>query len=276
MEIEFTKMHGLGNDFVVLNGLEREISLSPEQVRRFADRHFGIGCDQVLLIQRSGNPGMDIRYRIFNSAGEEVEHCGNGIRCVGDYLHRRGIIRGNVIRAETVNGSAIIHLEDDGRIRVNMGQPRLAPADIPIKAATQRMQYELELPTGSTPVMAVSIGNPHAVLIVPDLDQAPVATLAPQIQANGFFPQGVNVGFMQVLDRQHVRLRVYERGVGETLACGTGACAAMVCGNLAGLLANEVDIGLKGGHLTVAWGGEGEAVWMTGPAATVYEGKITL
>ncbi|MBF8268688.1 MAG: Diaminopimelate epimerase [Gammaproteobacteria bacterium] len=276
MELEFTKMHGLGNDFVILNGLDREIVLSPDQIRFIADRHFGIGCDQVLLIQRSDNPRMDIRYRIFNAAGDEVEHCGNGIRCVGDYLSRRGYVNGRIIQAETCNGNATIYLEDDGRIRVNMGMPRLAPVDIPITAATRLPQYELKLSTGVTPIMALSMGNPHAVLIVPDVDRAPVATLGPEIQSSAFFPRGVNVGFMQILDREHIRLRVYERGVGETLACGTGACAAMVCGRLANKLANTVDIGLKGGHLTVVWAGEEEPVWMTGPAATVYEGKIKL
>ena len=276
MELEFTKMHGLGNDFVVLNGLEREIKLSPDQIRFIADRHFGIGCDQVLLIQRSDNPRMDIRYRIFNAIGDEVEHCGNGIRCVGDYLSRRGYVKDKVIQAETVNGAATIYLEDDSRIRVDMGIPRLAPAEIPIKAKTRQPHYELTLSTGVTPVMAVSMGNPHAVLIVPDVDRAPVTTLGPEIQSSEFFPRGVNVGFMQILDPEHIRLRVYERGVGETLACGTGACAAMVCGRLVNKLANTVDIGVKGGQLTVSWAGEGEPVWMTGPAATVYEGKIKL
>jgi diaminopimelate epimerase len=276
MELEFTKMHGLGNDFIVLNGLERDINLSPDQIRMLADRHFGVGCDQVLLIQPSRDPRMDIRYRIYNSAGEEVEHCGNGIRCVGDYLRRRGIVQGNEIHAETVNGEAIIYLEGGDRIRVNMGQPRLAPADIPVQSSSRRLQYELELSGGTVTVMAVSVGNPHAVMIVPDVDTAPVTTLAPEIQASEFFPRGVNVGFMQVLDPGHIRLRVYERGVGETLACGTGACAAVVCGRVADKLADSVDVGLRGGHLTVDWAGEGEPVWMTGPAATVYEGKISL
>jgi len=276
MLLNFTKMHGLGNDFVVLNGLDKEIKLSHDQVRLIADRHFGIGCDQVLLIQPSDNPQMDIRYRIYNADGDEVEHCGNGVRCIGKYLTSRGYVSGNVIHAQTVNGDATIYLDEEDRIRVNMGIPRLEPAQIPVNAVARQQFYTLGLSTGSVPVMAVSMGNPHAVIIVDDVDNAPVNTVGPEIQASNFFPQGVNVGFLQILDPAHARLRVYERGVGETLACGTGACAAMVAGYLANKLENEVDIGLKGGHLTVAWAGEGEPVWMTGPAATVYEGKIEL
>lgn len=269
-------MHGLGNDFVVLNGLDQEIILARQQVRLIADRHFGIGCDQVLLIQPSDDPQMDILYRIYNADGNEVEHCGNGVRCIGKYLSSRGYITGNVIHARTINGDATIYMEEDGNIRVNMGIPRLEPGEIPINAAARQENYLLDLSMGQVSVMAVSMGNPHAVIIVDDVDQAPVDTLAPEIQASAYFPQGVNVGFMQILDPAHVRLRVYERGVGETLACGTGACAAMVTGYLVNKLENEVDIGLKGGNLTVSWAGEGEQVWMTGPAATVYEGKIEL
>lgn len=269
-------MHGLGNDFVVLNGLVQEIILTPEQVRLIADRRFGIGCDQVLLIQPCDDPQMDIRYRIFNADGNEVEHCGNGVRCIGKYLSSRGYISGNVIRARTVNGDVTIYLDENDSIRVNMGVPRLEPGEIPIKAGTRQPYYMLDLSAGSVPVMAVSMGNPHAVIIVDDVEQAPVDTLAPEIQASDFFPEGVNVGFMQILDPSHASLRVFERGVGETLACGTGACAAMVTGYLANKLENEVDIGLKGGNLTVSWAGEGQQVWMTGPAATVYEGKIEL
>jgi diaminopimelate epimerase len=276
MDVEFTKMHGLGNDFVVLNALEKPIPLTPEKVRLIADRHYGVGCDQVLLIEPSVTAGMDIRYRIFNADGNEVEQCGNGVRCIGAYLSRRGYASGGVIHAETRNGAAAIYLDGENRIRVNMGVPRFEPGEIPIKAETRRTQYELPLASGRALAMAVSMGNPHAVIVVADADQAPVAALGAEIQGSGMFPQGVNVGFMQILDPARVRLRVYERGVGETLACGTGACAAVVCGRTTGKLANEVDVGLKGGHLTVAWAGEGEPVWMTGPATTVYEGKIKL
>ena len=276
MTLKFTKMHGLGNDFIVLNGLDQEIKLSPDQLRRIADRHFGIGCDQVLLIQASDEPGMDIRYRIYNADGNEVEHCGNGIRCIAKYLSSHGIISGNVIHAQTINGDATIYLDGDDKIRVNMGIPRLEPGDIPIKADSRQQYYQLDLPPGPVSVTAVSMGNPHAVIFVNDVDQAPVETLAPEIQASEYFPRSVNVGFMQILDPAHVRLRVFERGVGETLACGTGACAAMVAGYLANKLENEVDIGLKGGHLTLSWDGEGEPVWMTGPATTVYEGNIEI
>lgn len=276
MELEFTKMHGLGNDFIVINTLQRPVELTPEQVRSLADRRTGIGCDQLLLIQPSNNPEMDIYYRIFNADGDEVEHCGNGIRCIGDYLIRRGIISGKQVHAETINGSAIIYMEGDGRIRVNMGVPRLAPDQIPLKADVREETYTVKVASGSYSFMAVSMGNPHAVLVVDDVDLAPVESLGPEIQQSGLFPEGVNVGFMQITDSTHIRLRVFERGVGETRACGTGACAAMVCGYLANELENEVDIGLKGGHLTVSWDGEGQPVWMIGPATTVYEGKINL
>lgn len=269
-------MHGLGNDFVIFNGLERAIELVPDQIRAIADRHFGIGCDQVLIIQPSSDPGLDIRYRIFNADGGEVEQCGNGARCVADYLVRRKYVSGKSITAETMNGTITVYIEDEDRFRVNMGIPRFEPADIPMDAGQRRTCYSVDLSCGTTRLLALSMGNPHAVLQVADVMQAPVTTLGPEIQENALFPQGVNVGFMQVLDPAHVRLRVYERGAGETLACGSGACAAVVAGYLDNKLENEVDVGLKGGHLLVRWAGEGEPVWMTGPATTVYEGQISL
>lgn len=276
MALKFTKMHGLGNDFVVLNGLDQELKLSPDQIRRIADRHFGIGCDQVLLIQASDNPQMDVYYRIYNADGDEVEHCGNGIRCIAKYLYSHGYISGNVIHAQTVNGNAAIYLDGDDSYRVNMGVPRFDPGEIPIRASSRQQYYQLDLPSGPVSIMAVSMGNPHAVLFADDVDRAPVESVGPEIQASNYFPNGVNVGFMQILDPGHARLRVFERGVGETLACGSGACAAMVAGYLANKLENEADIGLKGGHLTVSWEGESQPVWMTGPATTVYEGRIEL
>ena len=222
MSLKFTKMHGLGNDFVVLNGLDQELELSPQQIRRIADRHFGVGCDQVLLIQASDDPQMDVRYRIYNADGSEVEHCGNGIRCIAKYLSSRGYVSGNVVHAQTINGNATIYLDGDDKIRVNMGVPRLAPADIPIAAAGRQQYYPLDLSVGTVSVMAVSMGNPHAVIFVDDVDQAPVGTLAPEIQASKYFPRSVNVGFLQILDRTHGRLRVYERGVGYRRLCGHG------------------------------------------------------
>ena len=269
-------MHGLGNDFIVLNGMEQQLNLSHAQLRLLADRRLGVGCDQVLLLEKPDMPGCDIRYRIFNADGNEVEHCGNGVRCVGDYLFQRGLVTGDEIHAQTVNGRVVVYRANNGLIRVNMGIPRFDPAEIPANFARQDKHYTISLPEGDVSVMAVSVGNPHAVLIVDDVDQVPVQTLGPAIQSSGVFPNGVNVGFMQILDRTRIRLRVFERGVGETLACGTGAVAAMVTGKVVDLLENEVDIGLKGGHLTVSWYGANEPVWMTGPATTVYEGIIDL
>lgn len=269
-------MHGLGNDFVVLNALEQEINLSAEQYRALADRHKGIGCDQILLLEPSHDPDIDIRYRIFNADGDEVEHCGNGIRCVGLYLTERGYVSSDIIHAETVNSRVSIYMDDMDRIRVNMGIPRFDPEDIPILADERRESYPIDLSIGTTSLLIVSMGNPHAVLVINDIEQIPVAVLGQEIQQHDMFPESVNVGFMQVLDPAHVRLRVYERGAGETMACGTGACAAMVVGNMTDKLENDVDIEVKGGHLAVSWAGEGEPVWMTGPATTVYEGQINI
>lgn len=274
MELEFTKMHGLGNDFVLFNGLEQDIELSPEQIRVIADRHFGIGCDQVLLLQPSQE--ADVRYRIFNADGAEVEQCGNGARCIADFLHKHGYTSGDVITAQTINGNIQIYIDGDDMIRVNMGVPRFQPEDIPLRAEMRRSNYAVELSCGTVSLMALSMGNPHAILVVDNVDEAPVASLGQEIQAHEIFPLGVNVGFMQILDPAHIRLRVYERGAGETLACGSGACAAVVAGHFNNKLETQVDVGLKGGHLNVSWPGEGESVWMTGPATTVYKGQIEL
>jgi len=277
MSIKFTKMHGLGNDFVVINGLEQDIELDRDQLQLIGDRHRGIGCDQILLLQPSDDPTADVRYRIFNADGNEVEHCGNGVRCVGVYLSQNGYVSSDIIRVETINGSAtIFYLESNDQVRIDMGVPRFEPIDIPLLIDTRQEGYLLELSVRTTSVMAVSMGNPHAVLIVDDVERAPVATLGSEIQANSLFPKGVNVGFMEITDPAHIRLRVFERGVGETLACGTGACAATVLGNMVNRLNNRVDIELNGGHLEISWAGEGEHVWMTGPATTVYEGQITI
>lgn len=269
-------MHGLGNDFVVLNGLEQSIDLSREQLRLLANRRLGIGCDQVLLLQPPVNPNSHVRYRIFNADGGEVEQCGNGARCIASYLSRNGYVQGDRVEAETVKGNITIYLDSKELIRVDMGIPRFEPAEIPMVAEKRNNTYSADLPSGVISFMAVSMGNPHAVIIVDDVDTAPVEELGPGLQKLDVFPEGVNVGFMQILDAGHIRLRVIERGVGETLACGTGACAAMVSGNVNYRLANEVDIGLKGGHLTVSWAGEGKPVFMAGPATLVYEGQIVI
>ena len=274
--LSFTKMHGLGNDFVVINALQSPIELTKEQFRFIADRRLGVGCDQILMIEPSQTPGVDIRYRIFNANGEEVEQCGNGVRCVGDYLNRRALVEGDSIKVETMNGLVTIHLESDQLIRVDMGIPVFEPSLIPMASTERKTQYLLRFDSGDVEIMAVSIGNPHAVLLVDEVLQAPVSSLGPAIQQHALFPESANVGFMEIVDESYVKLRVYERGVGETLACGTGACGAVAVGRIAGRLANEVEVELNGGNLKITWAGEGEAIWMTGPATTVYEGQIEI
>ncbi len=269
-------MHGLGNDFVILNALERRISLNPEQIRHIADRRLGIGCDQVLMIRPSRVAQADFHYRIFNADGSEAEHCGNGIRCLARLLRDKGLLDKPELVADTDAGAVKAYFEEGACIRVNMGVPRFRPADIPISSGEMKPRYQLKLEEMSVEVIALSIGNPHAVLLVEDTDETPVARIGRQIQAHGLFPQGVNVGFMQIVDGSHVRLRVFERGVGETRACGTGACAAVVAGIGQYDLHKDVDVALKGGHLKVSWEGEGAPVWMTGPATTVYKGQIEI
>lgn len=274
--LHFTKMQALGNDFVVIDAMTQAVGLSPERIRQLADRRFGIGCDQVLLAERPSRPDADVRYRIFNSDGGEVEHCGNGVRCLARFLYEKKLIERHELRVETLNGLTIARLCDDGPIAVNMGPPVLQPQRIPFRSTGQAVEYPLALARETLTIGAISMGNPHAVLQVDDVDTAPVATLGPEIVHHPDFPQRVNAGFMQVLGRDRVRLRVYERGVGETLACGTGACAAVVSGRLRGLLDARVKVELLGGQLMIYWGGDDTPVWMTGPALTVYEGEIRL
>jgi len=280
MEIQFTKMHGLGNDFVVMDSFAQEIQLTSDQVRLIADRHFGIGCDQLLLLAPSDKAGIDVRYLIYNADGGEASQCGNGARCAAAYIRENGLIDGLVdgdtITAETHEGIITMTLEEDGQIRVNMGEPKLAAADIPIASQEEADQYELNLSDTEITFTAVSMGNPHAVIVVDDVASAPVLTIGPEVQQHTFFPEGVNVGFMQIVDNDHIKLRVYERGAGETLACGSGACAAVVAGCLNSSLKQEVDVELTGGHLLISWAGQGEPVWMTGPATFVYRGQILL
>ncbi|MBI4006548.1 MAG: diaminopimelate epimerase [Gammaproteobacteria bacterium] len=274
MEIPFTKMHGLGNDFVVIDTFAQDITLRPELVKTLADRRFGIGCDQVLLLGPPDNDGTDVRFRIFNPDGGEVSQCGNGARCIAAYLHDRGLVTKEVIIAETNEGLLKLYRQKDGQVRVNMGVPKFEPADIPMRARKREKEYQVSINGVDITFNAVSMGNPHAVLVVDNVDQTRVETLGPEMQQSGVFPEGVNVGFMQIVDRQHIRLRVYERGTGETLACGSGACAAVVAGYSDKRLAEQVNVSLKGGHLLVSWQGEGEPVWITGPATFVYEGRI--
>lgn len=274
--LHFTKMQALGNDFVVIDAMNQAVALSPERIRQLADRRFGIGCDQVLLAERPSRSDADIRYRIFNADGGEVEHCGNGVRCLARFLYEKKLIERHELRVETFNGLSIVRLCDDGPIAVNMGPPVLQPQRIPFRAAAQATTYPLALEHETLSIGAVSMGNPHAVLQVDDVDTAAVAMLGPEIMHHPDFPQRVNAGFMQVLSRNRVRLRVYERGVGETLACGTGACAAVVSGRLRGLLDARVKVDLTGGQLIIYWDGGDAPVWMTGPASTVYDGEIRL
>ena len=276
MPVPFTKMHGAGNDFVVFDGVTRPVPLTPEKIRRLADRHFGIGCDQVLLVERPTASGADFRYRIFNADGGEVEQCGNGARCFVRFVRDRRLTAKDEIAVETLSGMIYPRLEPDGNVTVNMGVPRLDPAAVPFEASTRENVYDLEVNGRKVNVTVLSMGNPHAVQVVPEVDSAPVNTQGPLIERHPRFSQRVNAGYMQVVDRGHIRLRVYERGAGETLACGTGACAAVVAGRQRGLLDDKVDVKLLGGTLRVSWAGEGQPVWMTGPAVTVFEGTIDL
>jgi len=276
MERQFTKMHGIGNDFVVFDTFNQSLTLSREQIRHIADRQFGVGCDQVLLLEPAESSNSDVRYRIFNADGGEVMQCGNGARCAAVYLKDKGLISKNEIIAETGAGLLILKIDDDGRVTVNMGVPEFEPAKIPIQAEECLEQYTLSIGTDDVSFGSVSMGNPHAVIMVEDVDIAPVNVVGPAMQLSEFFPESVNVGFIQILNREAFKLRVYERGSGETLACGSGACAAMVIACQQGYLEGTIDAELRGGHLSLRWAGEGEPVYMTGSATTVFEGKIDL
>lgn len=276
MKLRFTKMHGLGNDFVVFDGINQTVRLSAAQLSQVADRHFGVGCDQILLVEAPSQPETDFRYRIFNADGGEVEQCGNGARCFVRFVHDKGLTQKTQIRVETASGIIAPQLEPDGQVTVNMGAPRFEPGEIPFLAKRRALVYPITIRQRTVEISALSMGNPHAVLLVDDVESAPVAELGQGLQAHPDFPARVNAGFMQVMDRGHVRLRVYERGSGETLACGTGACAAVVAGIQRGLLDSEVRVGTRGGELTIRWDGEGSPVWMTGPAVTVFDGEMEI
>jgi diaminopimelate epimerase len=280
MRLKFSKMHGLGNDFVVFDGVRQALALTSAQLRFLGDRHFGVGCDQILVVEKSTRADVDFRYRIFNADGGEVEQCGNGARCFVRFVHDQGLTDKREIRVETMGGIISPRLEDDGKVTVDMGEPQFAAARIPFSSQTDDLLQPLRIgPAGSTEeieITAVSMGNPHAVQLVSDVDAAPVAVHGPLIEAHPRFPQRVNAGFMQVVSRNAIRLRVFERGAGETLACGSGACAAVAAGIARGLLDSPVSVATRGGELHIAWGGKGTPVLMSGPAVTVFTGEIEL
>ena len=276
MRIKFTKMHGLGNDFVVLDAVNQAIDLTPAQAHFLADRHFGVGCDQILVVEPSARPDADFRYRIFNADGGEVEQCGNGARCFVRFVHDKGLTAKRAIRVETRGGLIEPRLEHDGLVTVDMGVPRFEPSHVPFVTGSDALVQPLQLDGAGVDITALSMGNPHAVQAVANVDTAPVAEQGPLIENHPRFPQRVNAGFMQVVDRHAIRLRVYERGAGETLACGSGACAAVVAGIARGLLDSPVRVAMRGGELTIAWGGPGQPVRMTGPAVTVFDSEIEI
>ncbi|MCK6387120.1 MAG: diaminopimelate epimerase [Zoogloea sp.] len=275
-KLAFSKMHGLGNDFVMIDAVRQDIRLTSDQVRYLADRHFGVGCDQLLVVEPAQTPGVDFRYRIFNADGGEVEQCGNGARCFARFVFEQGLSDKREIRVETKKGIITPRLEDDGMVTVDMGVPVLAPAEVPFISDSDAWVQPLDVAGTPVAITAVSMGNPHAVQVVADVDSAPVAEQGPLIEHHPRFPARVNAGFLQVVDEHNVRLRVFERGAGETLACGTGACAAVVAGILRGLVASPVRVATRGGELTIAWNGIGTPVMMTGPAVTVFTGELTL
>lgn len=276
MKLKFSKMHGLGNDFMVIDGVRQAVSLAPEQIRLLGNRQLGIGFDQLLLVEPAREPGHDFRYRIFNNDGGEVEQCGNGARCFAKFVRDQGLTGKSRIEVETARGVISPEYLGDGLARVDMGVPRFKPADLPFLADAEALTYALPLAGGGCEIGIASMGNPHAVQLVDDVDTAPVAEIGPEIESHPAFPQRVNAGFMQIVNRGEIRLRVYERGAGETLACGTGACAAVVCGIRQGLLDPRVTVHARGGDIVIEWAGEGSPVIMTGPAVTVFQGEIEL
>lgn len=276
MLLRFTKMQGLGNDFVVIDAVTQHVMPTAGLVRHLADRRFGIGCDQVLLVEPPTDHDIDFNYRIFNQDGEEVEQCGNGARCFAKFVRDRKLTGKSLIKAGTLAGVIELKIHKDQQVEVSMGIPALEPAQIPFIAAGRQVLYPLEVNGKTLEVACVSMGNPHAVLQVPNVAEAPVASLGPLIENHPSFPNRVNAGFMEVLSRDEINLRVFERGAGETLACGTGACAAVVAGRLQDLLDSQVRVNLPGGSLKVDWQGEGQPVIMTGPAATSFQGRIRI
>jgi diaminopimelate epimerase len=272
--VAFTKMHGAGNDFVVIDATREPFTLGAAQIRRIADRHFGVGCDQLLVVEPARAAGMDFRYRIFNADGGEVEQCGNGARCFVKFVHAKELSAKLTLRVETLGGPIAPRLEEDGEVSVDMGAPVFEPGRVPFLAERDAPVHALEVDGASIEASVLSMGNPHLVQVVADVAAAPVATQGPRLEHHARFPQRVNAGYLQVLARDRIALRVWERGAGETLACGTGACAAVVAGVRRGLLDSPVRVETRGGTLTIRWAGGDNAVWMKGPAETVFEGTI--
>ncbi|PCI75916.1 MAG: diaminopimelate epimerase [SAR86 cluster bacterium] len=280
MDIHFTKMHGLGNDFIVLNNLHNEYQLSAEQIALLGHRRFGVGFDQLLSVEAASEPGIDFSYRIFNQDGQEAEHCGNGARCFAKYVIDKGLFDGNTLVVRTVNRVLTLNIRDDGSVTVDMEAPVFTASKIPFIAGSDSKLHSRQLTVSGSPLeiefCALSVGNPHAVIRVEDLGKTAVKEIGEALGAHPDFPEGCNVGFMQLRDRNTIDLRVYERGAGETLACGTGACAAVVAGCLQGLLDDTVRVKLQGGELSITWLGIDTPILMTGPATTVFEGKIQI
>lgn len=276
MKLRFTKMHGLGNDFVMIDTISQKITLSPERVQHMADRHFGIGCDQILVVEPPQHSDMDFKYRIFNQDGSEVENCGNGARCFAVFVRQRKLTGKRTIKAETLGGPLELSVLNDNQVTVNMGIPKLEPREVPFTADHRAITYSLPVANTHFDISAVSMGNPHAVTFVEDVQLFPVGNWGAQIENHPLFPNKVNAGFAQYISANHIRLRVFERGVGETLACGTGACAAVVAGRLRQKLDEVVEVQMGAGSLSIRWQGEGHPVWMTGPVTTVFHGQINI
>ena len=275
MKYKFTKMHGLGNDFVLIDCVNQSVNLSPEKLRNLANRRLGIGCDQILLIEKTESDA-DFRYRIFNSDGGEVEQCGNGARCLVSYVYNKGMTQKKEISVETLGGIIFPKLEINGEVTVNMGAPKFEPKEIPFIADKRMLTYLLEVNEKQIEFSILSMGNPHAIQIVEDINQSTVLAEGSLIESHSRFPKHVNAGYMQIVNREHINLRVYERGAGETLSCGTGACAAVVAGITRGLLDSRVTVSTAGGNLSICWEGDNNPVWMTGPAISVFDGEIEL
>lgn len=276
MKIEFSKMHGLGNDFVVIDAIHQLINLTAEQIRNIADRHFGIGCDQLLLVEKPVNVNADFKYRIFNADGGEVAQCGNGARCFARFIRDNNLSQKDRIIVDTNAGQLVLCIDNSGLVTVDMGVPRHDPAQIPLLKPEESKVYSVAVEAGQIKFAALSIGNPHAVIQVEDVTSAPLETIGAQMERHPIFPERANIGFMQVVGRDEIKLRVYERGAGETLACGSGACAAVVAGIEQDLLDQDVNVGLPGGELKINWKGRGQSVFMTGPAVLVYQGQIEI
>jgi diaminopimelate epimerase len=276
VQLQFSKMHGLGNDFMMVDGVTQNVFLSPEKIRQLADRNFGIGFDQLLLVEPPYDPEQDFHYRIFNADGSEVEQCGNGARCFASFVKMKGLTNRNKIAVSTKVGNIILYIERDGQVTVNMGKPVFEPSRIPLIANKEEKTYLMRIEEKTLFFGAVSMGNPHCVLEIEDIDTADVHTLGPIITKHERFPEGVNVGFMQIVSRNKIKLRVFERGVGETLACGTGACAAVAIGQIQGKLDRDVSVTLPGGTMSIRWNGLGNVLKMTGPTQHVFDGQLQL